>query len=80
MLVAAQLMAEVSCRQLWDAVVERRTAMLARVHPDEDTSTLRDQARSSLDHFKNEHFPVDPDIFDADGSKVEQDWNGYSQF
>lgn len=80
MLVASQLIAEVSRRQLWEAVVERGTARLARMHPDEDTSTLRDQARSSIDHFRIEHFPVDPDIFDEDGAKAEQDWNGYIQF
>ncbi|WP_144803658.1 hypothetical protein [Curtobacterium sp. BH-2-1-1] len=80
MLVAAQLMAEVDRRQLWEAVVERRSAMLARLHPDEETSALRDRARSAIDHFRNEHFPVDPDIFGEDGSKAEQNWNGYIQF
>jgi len=33
MLVAGQLVAEVSRRQMWDAVLERRTAMLSRMHP-----------------------------------------------
>lgn len=72
-------MAEVGRRQLWEAVVERRSAMLARLHPDEETSALRDRARSAIDHFRNEHFPVNPDIFDEDGSKAEQNWNGYIQ-
>lgn len=80
MLVAGQLVAEVSRRQMWDAVLERRTAMLSRMHPAEDVSTLRDKARASLDHFRNEHFPVDPDVFGEDGSDAERDWNGYLQF
>ncbi|SDQ14332.1 hypothetical protein EDF64_105233 [Curtobacterium flaccumfaciens] len=80
MLVAGQLMAEVSRRQLWDAVLERRTAMLFRMHPAEDVSALRDKARESLDHFRNEHFPIDPDIFGEDGSDAERGWNGYIQF
>ena len=79
MLVAAQLMREVGRRQLWDAVVERRTAMLQWKHPDGNEATLRQQARSALDHFRNEHFPVDPDVFDEDGTKAEQSWNGYIQ-
>ncbi|PZE90130.1 hypothetical protein DEJ00_08890 [Curtobacterium sp. MCLR17_039] len=80
MLVAGQLMAEVSRRQLWDAVLERRTAMLSRMHPAEDVSALRDKARASLDHFQNEHFPVDPDVFGEDGLDAERGWNGYIQF
>lgn len=79
MLVAAQLMREVGRRQLWDAVVDRRTAMMQWANPDEDVEALRQQAQSSIDHFRNEHFPVDPDIFDEDGSKAEQGWNGYVQ-
>lgn len=80
MLVASQLIAEVSRRQLWDAVIERRTAMLALGHPDEDRATLRDRAQLELDHFRNEHFPVDPDIFGDDEAKAEAAWNGYIQF
>ncbi|MFZ6993226.1 hypothetical protein ACO0E1_15155 [Curtobacterium sp. RRHDQ66] len=80
MLVASQLIAEVSRRQLWDAVIERRTAMLALGHPDEDRATLRDSAQLELDHFRNEHFPVDPDIFGDDKAKAEAAWNGYIQF
>ena len=79
MLVAAQLMREVSRRQLWDAVVERRTAMLQWANPDERADALRQRAQSSLDHFRNEHFPVDPDVFDEDGVKASQGWNGYIQ-
>jgi hypothetical protein len=79
MLVAAQLIREVGRRQLWDAVVERRMAMLQWKRPDENEATLRQQAQSALDHFRNEHFPVDPDVFDEDGTKAEQSWNGYIQ-
>ena len=80
MLVASQLIAEVSRRQLWDAVIERRTAMLALGHPDEDRATLRDRAQLELDHFRKEHFPVDPDIFGEDEAKAKAAWNGYIQF
>ncbi|MFZ7087096.1 hypothetical protein ACRQ4C_00175 [Curtobacterium sp. SP.BCp] len=80
MLVASQLIAEVSRRQLWAAVVERRTAMLALGHPDQDRATLRDRAQLELDRFRNEHFPVDPDIFGDDEVKAEAAWNGYVQF
>lgn len=79
MLVAAQLMREVSRRHLWDAVVERRTSMLQWANPDEDVEALRQQAQWSIDHFRNEHFPVDPDIFNEDGAKAEQGWNAYIQ-
>ncbi len=79
MLVATQLMREVGRRQLWDAVVERRTSMLQWANPDEDADVLRHRARSAIDRFRNEHFPVDPDIFDEDRSKAEQGWNGYIQ-
>ncbi len=65
MLVAAQLMVEVDRRGLWDAVVERRVDLLTRAHPDERASDLGERARTAIERFRGEHFPVEPDAFDS---------------
>lgn len=80
MLVAAQLMREVSRRNLWDAVVERRAALLARAVESADPEKLRQQAKASLDRFRDEHFPVDPDLFDEPDGPAAEAWNSYIQF
>ena len=80
MLVAGQLMAEVSKRDLWAAVVDRRAEMLARMNDAADLDELRERAQSSIDHFRNEHFPVDPDIFGDPEAPAAESWNGYIQF
>jgi hypothetical protein len=80
MLVAAQLMREVSSRNLWDAVLERRAALLARAVESADPEKLRQQAKASLDRFRDEHFPVDPDLFDEPDGPAAEAWNSYIQF
>lgn len=80
MLVAWKVIHEVSTRELWSAVVERRADSLRRANPDMDVEMAREIAERDIQRFRDEHFPVEPEHFGSDPEEAERSWNGYIQF
>lgn len=80
MLVASKVMREVGVRELWSTVIERRSQSLRRSDPDLGVDSAHLIAEREIERFRDEHFPVEPEVFDSDPQEAERRWNGYIQF
>jgi len=80
MLVASRVMREVSARDLWPAVVDRRAYLIGLAVPDADGGEIRRLASEQIQRFRDEHFPVEPEQFDDDPTEAARLWNAYIAF
>ncbi|RZS58938.1 hypothetical protein EV141_0151 [Microcella putealis] len=80
MLVAWKIINEVTARDLWPAVRERRAQAIRRSNADLGLDESLQVAEHDLERFRNEHFPVEPERFDSDPVEAQGLWNRYIQF
>ena len=66
MLVASKVMGEVGARGLWLAVINRRAHSIRLSAPDESDDDVLRVAADQIQHFRDEHFPVEPEELDDD--------------
>lgn len=80
MLVASKVMNEIGVRGLWPAVVDRRAHSIRLASPDIPDDAAHRLAVEQIDHFCDEHFPVEPAHTDDSHPGEAGRWNGYIAF
>lgn len=79
MLVAWKVMVEIGARMLWPAVIDRRAHSIQRSGPDVSEADAHRLATEQIQHFRDEHFPIDPEQPDEEPPEAAR-WNGYLAF
>lgn len=81
MVAVSKVMYEVSWRDLWPAVIERRAYML-RLRDPESSVDVAQIAAHQIELFRNENFPVPPEMGGTPNAdeEVARAWNGYMAF
>lgn len=80
MLVASRVIREVGARELWPAVIDRRAHSIRLSTPNADDQAAHRLAAAQIDHFLDEHFPVEPEQVGEDPAGDASRWNGYIAF
>ena len=79
MLVAARLVMEISWRELWGEVVERRAGALLRAHPGMSQEHAAAAAREQIAAYRGQEFPGEPALTGADEAAAAAEWNRHVQ-
>ncbi|MBZ6370925.1 MAG: hypothetical protein LBE44_03260 [Microbacterium hominis] len=75
---ASHVMDEIGMRELWPAVIQRRSYLLRLGNPGLAESDAIEQAAIHVARFRDEYFPVPPQD-QADDEAEAAAWNGYLQ-
>jgi len=79
MLAAARLLMEVSWRELWGQVVERRAAALRRAHQGMSADHAADAAQEQIAAFRAQEFPEEPALTGVDEADAVAEWTHRAQ-
>ena len=65
---------------VWPAVIDRRAKSIRLSVPDADEGDTHRISAEQIRHFRDEHFPVEPEQFGDDPTEAARRWNGYLAF